>query len=516
MVLIIKFEVMSVKLTLTKIFVFLFSILVLNSGLIFAQNRQPLKQKLNLVSRKLEFARELQATYRNQATVEDLNSADARLNRAREYLQTRRPLLANQLINEAESLINQAMRALLKEPLRLRRESLDQKIQIAEKVVRKSNIQEAGDLLDKGIENKTIAEQSFQAGEFQKAIRHLRKAEFQVQKSIDWVTDRDQSTEAKARDEAQQFDQLAAQTESIISKSADQGVQKNYRLAIKLSEKAKKANANANYREAIDFYHQATRLLLRTRDLAEGKIDRSATQAYEEVAALDELVETIYQRVQPFEDDERIQFFMSHIEQLQEDAHKALEEQDYKLVLLNTQYARDLVERVQKRLRGESNESAELINQELGQLESDLNEINVRLIAQGINEEANILLAYARFAKVKAGELLKQQNYRFARESILIANSFASSADRLIRKQNTEVISSEAVLNKVEIVEKEIASSKLKIAASTELEAQPYFNHAQKMLNLARENANKNFPFVANECLKSSQSALEKLKAILE
>jgi hypothetical protein len=503
------------KLNIYKIIIFLSSILLIDSVLVSAQTRQPLRQKLNLASQKLDFARELQASFNNQSTNVTLNKAELKLKQARELIQSRRRFLANQSINEAEILINQAMRDLLKEPVRRRRESLDNKIQIAKETVTKSDNQEANNLLDKAIENKAIAEQAFRAGEFQKAIRHFRQAEFQVQKSIVMVTNQNKSTSTQASEEAQQFNQLAAQSESIISQSNDPDVQKNYRLAIKLSQRGEKANLLGNFSKAIDFYHQATRLLLRTRDLAGGKTDRSATRAYEEVATLDELIENIEQRVQPYEDDERVQFFMSHLEQLQEDAHKALDAQDYKLVLLNTQYARDLIERIQKILRGGSNEIADLIDQELKQLEVELTDTNDRLVAQGMNEEANILLTYARFAKVKAKELLDEQNYRRARESILVANRFVFAADRLIRKQTTEEISSEKILNKIQSAEKEISSFQSKITAETRPDAQAYLNHAQKMLDLARENLNKNYRYSANVCIEISQSAIEKLKTVL-
>ena len=492
------------------------SILLMDFSLAYAQIRQPLKQRLNAVSRKLEFARELQVTFRDQSTIKQLNSAELKLRRARELMRSRRRFFvqANQLINEAEILISQAMRTLLKEPIRKRRESLDNKILKAKDIVRNSGNTEANNLLDKGLENKAIAEQAFRIGEFQKAIKRFRQSEFQVQKSIDVVRNRDKSTATKANDEAQQFNQLAAQSEVVISKSTDPDVQKNYRLAIKLSERAEKARKRGNFREAIDLYHQATRLLLRTRDLAEGKTDRSATRAYEEVAALDEIIEAIQQRVQPFEDDERVQFFMSHIEHLQEDAHTALDAQDYKLVLLNTQYARDLIERVQKRIRGGNNDISELIIQELGQLEVDLNDINDRLIAQGANEQASILLNYARFSKAKAKQLLNEQKYRFARESILVANRFAFAADRLIRQQTNEKISPEMISNEIQSIEKEISQIQTKITIATKPGARAYFEHAQKMLNLARDNLNRNYLYVANECLKASQSAIEKLKSI--
>ncbi|UCE06006.1 MAG: hypothetical protein JSW07_20855 [bacterium] len=484
------------------------------SSVVYSQCRQPLKKKWNLVSRKLEFAKELQISFHDQSTGELLSTAEFKLRRARNLIQARRPLLANRFIKDAENLINQAMRHLLGEPVRDRSEKLARKIQQAKKIVSKSNIQQAYDLLDKGVQNKSIAEQSFKAGEFQKALKHFRQAEFQVQKSIDIVKNRDNSTKQQAREEAQRFDQLVAQAKVVISRSTNQTVQKNYRSAIKLSQDAERAKSEGNFRLAIDFYHKATRLLLRAIDLAEGKTDRSASRAYEEVASLEELIENIRQRVKPFEDNERIQFFMSHIEQLQEDAQKALEAQDYNLVLLNTQYARNLIERVHNKLRGQTNETSELIAQELSQLEVDLNDINDRLVTNGTNEQARILLTYAKLAKTKAEELLKQQKYRFARESTLEANRFAFAADRLIRKQNIKEISSDLILNKIQAIENDISLFQSKITEFTRPDARVYYDYAQKMLALARENLNRSYLYAAEECIAASKSALEKLRTI--
>ena len=138
----------------------------MNACLASAQIRQPLKQKLNIVSRKLDFARELQITFRDQSTNKQLNLAELKLRRARDLMQSRRRFFvqANQLINEAEILIDQSMRKLLKEPVRKRRENLENRIQKAEDIVRNSSNSEANNLLDKGIENKAIAEQAIRSG----------------------------------------------------------------------------------------------------------------------------------------------------------------------------------------------------------------------------------------------------------------------------------------------------------------------------------------------------------------
>lgn len=501
----------SLRISLYLVFIVLLSIQSFEGRNAYSQAKQPLKQKWDLVSRKLEFARELQTFFSNQSTIQLLNEAEIKLRRARDI---RRPLLSNRLINEAEILINQAIKELLREPFQKRSLKLENKINMAKERVRSSNIREANDFLDRAIENRAVAEQSFKAGEFQKGLKHFRRAELEVQKALDLINIQSQSTEDKAREEATRFNQLLAQSKAVISSNPDQGIQKNFRSAVKLSLEGDKAISDGNYQLAIDHYHQATRLLLRTKNMVEGKADGSAMQAEDEVAELDDSIDKIRQRTRLFEDDERIQFFMSHIEQLQQDAHKALEAQDYNLVLLNTQYARDLIDRIQNKLGGEQDEAYKLIYQQLKQLEVDLNNTNEQLRILSNNEEAKALLNYATTAKVRAENLLNEKKYRLAKESISIANRFVSAVDRLIKKQYPEPISAEVILEKIRFIEKDIVFYQSKATDSSRADFRVHLNHAEKMLDLSRENLNRNYFYAANECLEASKSALEKLKTI--
>jgi len=498
-----------------NIFLFILIFIFFSNSSIFAQNKQGLQKKWNLVSIKLSLARDFQATFNDPLTADLLNKSDINLRRARRQIRAGHPLVANRLINSAEIAINQALKELLREPVQQRRKKLEKKIQEAEDIVRENTTHEATDLLDKGIQNKRLAEQLFKENKFQESLKHFRQAEYQVQKSIDLVKNRDRSIKDLANEEAIRFEQLFNRADKVISNSANSTVEKNYRSVMKLSQKAERAKAEGNFRLSIDIYYEATRLLLRTLDIAEGKTDRSVSRAYEEVTALDELIDNIQQKVKPFEDDERVLFFMTRIIQLQEDAHQALEDKNYQLVLLNTQYARDLIERIHKRLRGGQGEMYEIIIQELKKLEVDLDDINDQVLAHGKNEEAEVLLTYATAAKIKAGELLKNNNYQLARESILVANRFAFTADRLIRNRDSEKASSEIVLQKIVRIEKKISNLQSRQKNFSRIDIQIYFDHAQKMLNLARNNFDKGYFNVANECIESSNSAFEKLRTLL-
>ena len=489
---------------------FLVIFIIAGNNFGFAQPGQPLRRKLNLIAGKLEFARELQLSFRDKSTVELLNTAEIKLNQARNLVQSHRALMANRMMNEAESAINEALTILLQEPMQRRTRKLDQQIEEAKIVVSNSNNQEAIDLLKKGIENKAIAEQAFREKQFQNAIRYFKTAERQVQRSLDIVQNKDKSIEEKARDEQDQFKQLLARAEPLVSKNSNPTIQRNYRSALRLSREAEQEKAVENYRLAIELHRKATQILLRTIDLAEGKADRAASRAYEEIAATDELIERIRQKIIPIEDDDHIQFYMNHLDQIQDDAHAALAAKNYQLVLLNTRYARDLIEQLHKKVRSDSDVVHRFIDQALNQLELDLNDLKERAKKDGGNIEAEILLTYATQAKTRAEELLERRRYRFAREVILIANRFTFAADRLIRKGATGEIRSDEIFRKIQNVATKLKRINSNRDVSFDPEMQNYFDHVQKMFDLANQNFSKGYYHVANECIEACETALER------
>jgi hypothetical protein len=282
-----------------------------------------------------------------------------------------------------------------------------------------------------------------------------------------------------------------------------------------LSQDAEQAKSGGNYRLSIEFHHKATQLLLRTMDLAEGKADdRLALRAYEEIAAMDELIEKIQQKIVPIEGDEQIQFYMTHLEQIQQDAHASLDEKNYKLALLNTGYARDLIEQVHKKVRSDTNFVRESIAEELNELEVDLNDLDEQVKKEGSNIEAEILLTYAARAKNKAEELMKLQKYRFARESLLLANRFTSAADRLMNKQSLPEISAESVSNKIQDVGARLKNRIADANLTSNPDLQIHFDHAKKMLDFANQNFSKGYYYVANECIEACETVVERLSQI--
>ncbi|MDZ7318332.1 MAG: hypothetical protein ONB11_04205, partial [candidate division KSB1 bacterium] len=264
----------------------------------------------------------------------------------------------------ANGLINQALLMTLREPLRLRRQKLEFRIQVAESLVTVNPNPEARQWLHKALENKNMAEQFFKDREFQQSWHHFQQAESQVQQALDLVENRELSLREQVAEEAAQFQQLSTRANALLANASDPDMMKNYRSAVRLSQKAERATAAGDFRLASDYYHRAVRLLLRTIDVLAGKSDRSATRAAEEVELLDDRIENTQLSITPFMTNERVQFFWSRILQLQADAHQALESSDHKLVMLNTQFANDLIDLLLKKLREESQAPTEILDPE--------------------------------------------------------------------------------------------------------------------------------------------------------
>ncbi len=480
-----------------------------------AQPRKTLEQRLNLVVGKYEFAQELQTTFGTAATKQILATAEAQLARARELLSANRPILANQRLNEAERSIDQVMRLLLKEPLRLRRESLEQKIQLATELIQQTEDPQAQDWLDRGIRQKKLAEQAFRSAEFQQAIRHFRRAEFLVQRALEVAMQKDRSNEARADLEEQTLTQLLEQSRSSFASDPRSQVQRNYRQILKLIARAREARARGDFSSAIELYHQATRLVHRTRDLAAGKTDRMADRAFDELNTLDELTETLQARLSRYQDDEWIEFFMSHLKQVQQAAHRAMEQQDYQRVLLNTELGRNLIEQIQTKMRERFTVGTQSIQQELDELERELNQLNQNLLSSGDNEQARRLLMYSQSAQANAEDLFQKQDYQFARHYIFIARRLANAADLLLVAPSVDALPCDSVRNKFQDIEKDLAGLATKGKPGSSKEAQFYFELAQRFLNLAKENLEQNHCYVSQQWLDLSHIALNRLKGIL-
>jgi len=491
-----------------NIILLILTVVCLWDNVLFAQNRMPIPQRFEIAQKRLEFARDIQASINDRQAGDLLADAGINLRRARRQFRAGRLLFANRSLNKANNSISQALKILLREPIKQRREKLKALISEAENIVPNSGNPEAQKTLDRGLVNASLAAKAFQRNNFQKSLKHYNQAYFLIQKAIDQVRNNEQTAGQEADNESYRFDQLLSKNMDIISSSTNETVHRNKQLAMKLARKAEAARQNADFRTAIDFYHKATRLLLRALDIAQGKAERSTIRVYEEVALLDELIDNYEPRIKDRQFDEQTSFLVSRVKQLQDEAHQALDDKNYDQALVKAQFARDMVERLLKKNRGSKISPSEKVARDFGRLEKKLHEIS-KYVTESTNEEAKILFNYSNVAKNKAELSFKKNNLRLAIEGIRMANRFALAADELVQFGPGDELSSEFVSKRLERLEIKLLRIQSKLSEPAPPGMKFCLEQTEKMLSFARQNYDKGFFHVSDACLRLGKSYLE-------
>ncbi len=321
-------------------------IIVILSAQGHTQRRQTMPHKFREIRNRLEFARDIQSTVKDRQVEDLLTSAEISLRRAGRQMRNRRPIIANQLLKRADQEVNQALKILFREPFKRRMKQLNQLIEKADDIVPKSSNAEAAGFLERGKKNKSLAIETARNSELKKSMFHYNRANFLVKKSIDLARDSDKSVGQQATDEAYRFDQFYSKNKDVIEESQNQTVKRIKNRALELAKKAEEAKLNGQHSQAIDYYHQSTRLLLRALNLAQGKADKAELRAFEEMTLLDELIDNAEQKFKLSDPENENNILFERIKQLQQNAHKDLDESKYEEALIKTQLARDLIDRI--------------------------------------------------------------------------------------------------------------------------------------------------------------------------
>lgn len=485
-----------------KIKILIFLILVSSSAMpkkTYAQRNKQLKIKYEETLKQLEFAQDAQASSNDPMAEDFLVSAEKSLRRARQQILNRRPLLANRSINEANNSIGQALKILFKEPLRQRRDKLEQLIQEAETLVKQSNNIEAQNTLERGLRHRTAAYQAFFENNFRKSLKQYNSAFYLIQKAIDIVKNSDTSTSQQAEDEAYRFQQFLSKNEQMLANSPNDAVQRNKQLALKQARKADEARQQGNFLAAIEHYHQATRLLLRALTIAQGNAEQSTVRAIDEISSLDELIDNIQDKIQFNDDNENLSLLFTRIKQFQENAHLALDKADYKQAQTHAQSARYLIERIIYKSKEKNLSSPENTALDLSRLDTQINEISSRVLNHP-NPEVHVLLKFAAASKNRAAQALKNNNFRLAAELIRVSTFFTTTADDLAQFGPMEGMTKELISQKLKQLENDYSQTQSQMSAATPA-IKFCLAQTEKMTNLARENLAKGFLNAADACI---------------
>jgi len=496
----------------TKILIFL---ILGFSNILSAQTSFNLVEaKYEKAIRRLEFAKDVEFSFPDQNARSLLNEAASMLDNAKSYLDANRILLANRSIDSANLLIDSALRTLLANPIRRQREKLIDLLQHAESIIIDSGNKKAEQLLRNAKDHQTKAAESYQQQQYQLALEHFRLAFFLVNKAIEVAENENKNSEEQVRDEKERLDQLLNKARDAVAGGDNSSAKQLLQLAEKQILKIQSAVLNKNYATALDHYHKATRLLLRVIDISSGKEEKLAVIAYDDVIALDDLIERIEQKIEqsPAGDNSRLSLLLDRIYELQQKAHDALEINDYQVAQFNVQMARNVIERImQITEKNPADQSQTRIMDELSQLKLNLEEI-ASIVNESQNQEAKILLDLAYKAQNQAQTLFERRRLQLALGAITISNKFAFAAEKIALEPESEQTDKNTIKMKLERIEQQITNYQSKKADMPPISIL-LLNEADKMYKIASDSYNQNLYVVAKKCSEIAQRYLSKILA---
>ncbi len=498
-----------------KIFLFMLLALIgLQSRPTMAQDARIFINKINETRQKLNFARDIQMTANNPEAGRLIHMADVNIRRATNAARDRRRIVATRLLRKAENAVNSALKILFRENIDNRRRRLENLIQEAEQLIQTQGNREAKQLFKDGLKNRDLAVKSLKNNNFKQALLHYNKAVFLLKKSITVARNEDKSIAQIAEDEAYRFDQFYRKNKKILSESGNPVVEKNTQLALKVAEKANRSRQKGDFQEAIDYYHQATRLLSRALNIATGKAGQNESRADEEVALLDELVENLEAQPTFEHNDEINDFLFSQIKLLQENAHVFLREGKSKEAIKNASMARILAERLLKKMKKPKRERKPSLKEALANLDTHIQQIEFQ-VTQDTDNEVKILLNYAKTARRKAQTATSNKNFLIAIEVIKMAEDFLNLADRMMNGyENVPQISQQQLKEGINNLDELINQNRHRVERAKNSRAEFHFNQAENMLQLAQENYDRGFFHVANAFIRLGMDHIRKIGGI--
>ena len=313
--------------------------------------------------------------------------------------------------------------------------------------------------------------------------------------------------------EREQVYQLLKRAKEIIDKSKNPTALNFYRLAEKQLQKTHSISNEKNYSLESENYQKATRLLIRAIDITKNTKKYLDNNVYNELATLDDMIESIRNKIElyNFQDNKRVMFLSNQIINLQNDAHNALDNKDYKTAKFHAQMAQKLVERALQILNKKSNyQTVDRLKDEMGQLEINLNSIEKK-VNNTKNKEAQVLIKLANKAKNNAQRFLERGNHRLTIGAIAVANKFAFTAERLILANNVIQINNDELIIRIQNNQEIINQLNSKNILLTNRDKM-FLREAKKRMLQTNDNFNKGFFVVTNECLDIVERILSRIE----
>ena len=419
--------------------------------------------------------------------------------------------MANRQLDSANRFILNAVRLILTNPIKSQRKKLKELLLFAEKLVTDSGNRKAEQSLRKARDHDGKVNAAIQKNQYQLALEHIRLGIFMANQAIETAKNQNQNIREKVAEEKKRIEQLLQKAKDAVDKSKNPTALKLFQLAEKRLQKIPRLIDNKNYSQAIDQYHQVTRLLLRVIDITNGSGQKSEITIYEDLARLDEMIENVSEKVAAnnLQKNKRVNFLMSQLSTYQQNAHQALEDHQLEKARFNVQMGQRLLERaLQIANRRNQMKGVNRLADELRQLNLLIEEIG-KIVDNSGNEEAKYMLNLARGARERANFLMQRRRNHLALAAIANSNRMAFAAERLAKEPESFKPEAKRIARRLEKMSQRI--DEISDRQNMALRYRLLFNEIKKVYEIAQDSYKKGYLNVAEESLSILTNLLNKM-----
>lgn len=477
--------------------------------LISASFAQPYQEALARLDKRLKFAQDLLQTFPDNRARDLLKRAVQQRNRAAIAISARRYREAQQCVIRANKFLDAALKIILAGPLNRQKERLDALIRQAENVV--AGNRRAEELLRKAKHNRLLAIKNFQEKRFDKAMEFYRIAIFLAERSIELVEGRSKTIEEQYTKEEERFKELLERARTLVQEAGTRESQRLIHQAMEQAQRSRQAALRGELRLALEFYHRATRLLIRAIDLAEGRPMGTRRKVEEEMELLRDLTLSVRDRIESSENP-RAKLLLEKAMRFERKARGAFDKGRYKEALHQTRIAKDLIRQAVKLMEMERAPLKGRVEEELVKLKDEIYDLS----SEGSRDpEVKEILTQAETCLKDAEIALRQEKPRLALERIWIASRLFSKATDLLEGREPR-LSAERVKESIVRLNKAIVEIRPRIEKSKNDLARELFSYALEMKINAERSLKKRYINLATEQIKVAEKILIKSIKLIE
>jgi hypothetical protein len=457
---------------------------------------------LHKAESSLASAEELVRSFHNRQADEWLKQAKQYFNEGQSAYSQKQFIAAQAKFRLVMDFCRRASDLVSKVPLNRMQEQVEELLRRAEQSVSANGDKESERLLSRARDHVRRAQRMAQQNQYQRGLEYLRIARFLLDQCLSWGESSKGDLREQALVEKERFEQLAQRSESALSGCSNPRAQIMFLQAQKQIPNINQALAQGEYKLAVQWYNNATRLLLRVVDLCQGRELSDREQTLEELEFLSQMIETARERFESRATPKE-QIILQRASALYQQAVQCITADQYEVALRRIELARALITRLWNR-----DAAPQRLESEIERLMTDLDQARQ---AAGSDAQRPGQRAYWQAAEHHAQ--LAQRFYlanrpRAALVSLLVAERFLNMS-RLAEAQ-TSSASAEQIKNELEKFADQLQQVS---AAITDPEDQELYRSAQSLFERAQQFSQNQQWSLAASYLSMSRLILEKINS---